>query len=306
MKIWTRRTFLRHSAEAAALASTPWSKALVAQNTAATNTFPANFFWGASTSAMQVEGSPYADGGGRSIWAAFEAQPGTIKDHSTNWVADDEYNRYAEDVAHMRDLSFTAYRFSFGWPRIMPQGKGQPNPNALAYYDRLIDDLLAAQITPIPTIYHFDLPEALQQQGGWVHPDSSKWLAEYAQILGTHFSDRVTNWLTINEPNILWGLGSEAGRLAPALKLNETDLVRGCHNLLLAHGRSVQALRAASKKPLKIALPFAGMFSLPASSSPQDIAAARAASCISDSPPLGVRDLSGAGMLRLYCCIVFF
>lgn len=279
MDIWNRRTFVRKSVEAAALASLasfPWSRGGLAQKGAAANTFPANFFWGASTSAMQVEGSPYADGGGRSIWAAFEAQPGAVKDHSTNWVADDEYNRYVEDVARMRALSFNAYRFSFGWPRIMPQGRGQPNPKALAYYDHLVDDLLAVKITPIPTIYHFDLPDALQQQGGWLNPDSSKWFADYAHILADHFSDRITNWLTINEPNAAWGFGAEAGTLPPSLKLQEPDLARGIHNLLLAHGRSVQAIRAAAKTPMNVALPFAGMFSIPASTSVEDVTAARA------------------------------
>jgi beta-glucosidase len=282
MTIWNRRTFLRSSAQAAALTTLPLSNFAPGQKSSAAGTFPKDFHWGASTAAMQVEGSPYADGGGRSIWAAFEAKPGNIKDGSTNWVADDEYHRYAEDIGHMRELGLNSYRFSLGWPRILPQGRigsgAQPNEAGLAYYDKLIDGLLEAKITPFVTIYHFDYPDALQQQGGWLNDDSSKWLADYAHLVVSRFSDRVTNWLTINEPNILWGFGAEAGAMPPALKLGSADLAKGCHNLLLGHGRSVQAIRAAAKKPAKVGLPFAGMLSLPASASAQDVAAARTAS----------------------------
>jgi beta-glucosidase len=279
MSNWNRRTFLRHSAQAAALTTLPWPPtALASTTTPGSSTFPQGFHWGASTSAMQVEGSPYADGGGRSIWGAFEAKPGNIKDGSTNWVADDEYHRYAEDIAHMSDLGMNSYRFSIGWPRVLPEGKGKPNEAGLAYYDKVIDDLLAAKITPFVTIYHFDYPEALQEQGGWLNPDSSKWLADYAHLVASRFSDRVANWFTINEPNILWGFGAEAGIMPPALKLDSADLAKGAHNLLLGHGRSVEAVRAAAKKPVKVGLPYAGMFSIPASASPQDVAAARSAS----------------------------
>ncbi len=283
---WNRRTFLSKSTQAAALTTLPWTTSGFAQTAHAAATFPAGFHWGAATSAMQVEGSPYADGGGRSIWGVFEAKPGAIKDKSTNWVADDEYNRFSEDIGHMRDIGLNSYRFSFGWPRIMPQGKGQPNEKALAYYDKLINGLLAANITPFPTVFHFDYPEALQQQGGWLNPDSSHWLADYAHLLATRYSDRVTNWLTINEPNIHWGFGSEVGMMPPNLKLQEPDLALGCHNILLGHGRSVQAIRAAAKKPVKVGLPFAGVFSLPASASAQDVAAARTASFSVEKRPL--------------------
>jgi len=196
---------------------------------------------------MQVEGSPYADGGGRSIWGAFEAKRGAIKDGSTNWEAVDEYHRYAEDIGHMQAIGLNAYRMSIGWPRVLPQGRGQANEKGLDYYDRVIDALLAAKIEPFVTVYHFDLPEALQRQRGWLNPDSSKWLAEYAHLVVSRYSDRVTNWLTINEPNILWGFGAEAGLMPPELKLGSAELAQGAHNLLLGHGRSVQAIRAAAK-----------------------------------------------------------
>ena len=174
MSNWNRRMFLRHSAQAAALTSLPWPTAvLTSGQTTKSLAFPKDFHWGASTSAMQVEGSPYADGGGRSIWGAFEAKPGDIKDGSTNWVADDEYHRYAEDIAHMSDLGMNSYRFSIGWPRVLPEGKGKPDEAGLAYYEKVIDDLLAAKITPFVTIYHFDYPEALAAAG---------WLAEPRQL----------------------------------------------------------------------------------------------------------------------------
>lgn len=275
---WNRRTFLRNSARTAALATFPWSAAGFGQKGPMASTFPKGFHWGASTSAMQIEGSPYADGGGRSVWGAYEAIPGNIKDGSTNWIADDEYHRYAEDIGLMREIGLNAYRFSIGWPRVLPQGKGIPNEAGLAYYDRLIDALLTAKITPFATIFHFDYPEALQQQGGWLNPDSSKWLADYAHLVGSRFSDRVTNWLTINEPNTAWAFGAEAGAMPPGVRLDSAGLALGCHNLLLGHGRSVQAIRAAAKNTVKIGLPFYGMFSIPASSSPRDVAVARAAS----------------------------
>jgi beta-glucosidase len=279
MSHWNRRTFLLNSAQAAALTGFQGAASVLASPAGSeASTFPAGFHWGASTSAIQIEGSPYADGGGRSIWGAFEAKPGNIKDGSTNWVADDDYHRCAEDIGHMRDLGMNSYRFSIGWPRVLPEGRGKPNEAALAYYDKLIDDLLAAKITPFVTIYHFDYPEALQQQGGWLNSDSPQWLADYAHLLSSRFSDRVTHWLTINEPSVLWGFGAEIGIVPPTLKVDDADLVKGAHRLLLGHGRSVEAVRAAAKRPVKVSLPFAGMFSIPVSASPQDVAAARTAS----------------------------
>ena len=280
MDQWSRRNFLLTSTAAAAAAAVPKGliEAQTASRRAAAGQFPKYFFWGAATSAMQVEGYPLADGGGKSIWYDFEEKPGAISDGSTNFVADDEYHLYPEDIGHMRQIGLNAYRFSVGWPRVLPQGKGQVNEKGLAYYDRLIDALLAAHLTPFLTVYHFDYPQALQKLGGWLNPDSPQWLADYAHLLTRKFSDRVENWLTINEPNILWGFGAEAAMMPPNLKLPDADLVRGSHNILLGHGKSVQAIRAAAKRPVKIGLPFAGQISIPASENPQDIAAAREAS----------------------------
>ena len=239
--------------------------------------FPQDFFWGAATAAAQCEGSPSADGGGDSIWDVFLRTPHATKDGSNNLIADDEYHRWPEDIKLMREIGLNAYRFSISWPRVFPDGKSV-NEKTLAYYSRLVDALLTAGITPFVTTYHFDYPEALQKLGGWLHPDSPEWLGHYAEVLSRRFSDRVEHWITINEPNILWGFGNEAGLMPPGKKLPEADLVRGAHNILLGHGKAVQGIRAGARRPVQITLAFAGMFSLPATRSPEDVAAACAES----------------------------
>ncbi len=270
----TRRTFLKTTSAAGLAASvsplTTFARVPV--------TFPKNFTWGAGTSAMQIEGSLLAGGGGPSVWEPFlKTHPEAIKDHSTNIVADDSYHRWAEDVALLQQLKLGAYRFSISWPRILPNGTGSVNQKGLDYYDRLIDALLAAKITPYVTIFHFDYPEALDKRGGWLNPDSSSWFAEYARLLSNKFSDRVSHWLTINEPNIYWSLGSELGMMPPARKHTPVELVTGANNLLLAHGKAVQAVRAAARKPVEISLPFAGILKLPATTGKADVEAARTA-----------------------------
>jgi beta-glucosidase len=251
------------------------------------NTFPPGFFWGASTAAAQSEGSPLVDGGGESIWDVFLRTPKATADGSNNLLADDEYHRWPEDLKLMQEMGLNAYRFSVSWPRVLPEGKGPVNPKGLDYYDRLIDALLKAKITPFLTTYHFDYPEALQKQGGWLNPDSPQWLADYAHILSARLSDRVTHWLTINEPNIAWGFGNESGMMPPSQKLADAQLVVGAHNILLGHGKSVQAIRAAAKQPVEVSLAFAGLMSLPASASSADVAAARSASFAVKKTKLG-------------------
>jgi beta-glucosidase len=278
MDLFDRRRFLASAGAATLAAAMPKYVFGWAALPEATNTFPPGFFWGASTAAAQSEGSPLADGGGESIWDVFLRLPKATADGSNNLIADDEYHRWPEDLKLMQEIGLNAYRFSVSWPRVLPEGKGRVNSKGLDYYDRLIDALLKAQITPFLTIYHFDYPEALQKQGGWLNPDSPRWLADYAHILSARLSDRVTHWLTINEANILWGFGSEAGMMPPQQKLADAQLVLGAHHILLAHGRSVQAIRTAAKRPLEVSLAFAGLFSLPASDSPADVAAARTAS----------------------------
>jgi beta-glucosidase len=278
MSFFDRRQFLTRTGIATLAAGFPRNALAWPYASAGGGSFPRDFFWGASTSAAQSEGSPLADGGGESIWDVFLRTPKATVDGSNNLLADDEYHRWPEDLKLMQQIGLNAYRFSVSWPRVLPEGKGRVNSKGLDHYDRLIDALLEAKITPFLTTYHFDYPEALQKQGGWLNPDSSQWLADYAQLLAKHLSDRVIHWLTINEPNIFWGFGSEAGIMPPQQKLENADLVLGAHNILLGHGKSVQAIRAAAKRPTQISLAFAGLFSLPASESAADVAAARTAS----------------------------
>ncbi len=271
---FSRRAFLAETGKLAALTAA----AHPAHAFASAPQFPQEFAWGASTSAMQVEGFPYEDGGGRSVWSVLDNQPAKVKDGSNILVTDDTYHRWSGDIPLMRAMGLNAYRLSIGWPRVLPEGRGRPNAKGLDYYDRLLDGLLKAGITPWVTVYHFDYPESLQKQGGWLHPDSPAWLADYAHLLGSRYGDRVTHWLTVNEPNIFWSFSSEAGVMPPFAKLSRDELARGAHNILLGHGRSVQAIRAGAPKPVKVGLPFAGMFSLPETESAADAAAARTAS----------------------------
>jgi len=275
----SRRRFLGETGKAAALAATlaPGARPLLGLSAAPQpgSLFPERFAWGASTAAMQVEGYPYADGGGRSVWSVLDNDPAKVKDGSNDLVADDTYHRWAGDIALMQQLGLNSYRMSIGWPRVLPAGRGAANAKALDYYDRLLDGLLQAGITPWVTAYHFDYPQALQQQGGWLHEDSPKWLADYAHLLSARYSDRVSHWFTLNEPNIFWSLSSEAGQMPPFTRLPREQLALGAHHILLGHGLSVQAIRAAAKKPVEVSLAFAGMFSLPASDSPADVEAAR-------------------------------
>ncbi len=278
MKYIDRRSFLAGTAAASLTAALPPRIFSLPTPAQGSGTFPSGFFWGASTAAAQVEGSPRADGGGESIWDVFLRTPHATKDGGTNLVADDEYHRWPEDVKLMQELGFNAYRFSISWPRVLPEGNGAVNSKGLDYYDRLIDALLAAKITPFVTTFHFDYPEALQKKGGWLNGDSPQWLADYAHLLSSKFSDRVSHWLTINEPNIYWAFGSEIGMMPPNQKLTDPELVRGSHNILLGHGKSVQAIRAGAKRPVKVSLAYAGILTIPASDQAEDVTVARAAS----------------------------
>ena len=215
---------------------------------------PEGFVFGTSTAAYQIEGAAQEDGRGPSIWDTFCAEPGRIKDGSSGAVACDHYHRVVGDVALMRRLGAQAYRFSISWPRIQPTGKGEPNRAGLAFYDRLLDELLAAGIEPMATLYHWDLPQALQDEGGWQSRETPQRFAEYAAILGDRFGDRVTKWVPVNEPNVVTVMGHALapgmvgrsvagfGPHAPALGLGFAALPVA-HHLNLAHGLAVSALR---------------------------------------------------------------
>ena len=243
---------------------------------ASTSPFPENFLWGAAMSAYQTEGAAREDSKGVSVWDVFAHKPGKIRDNQTGDVACDFYHRYAEDVGHMREMGLTAFRFSISWPRIFPDGIGQPNPKGLDFYSRLVDDLLAANIQPIVTLFHWDTPLALHRRGGWLRREMAEWFGDYAAALAHALSDRVTYWLTVNEPRSFIGGAYVTGVQAPGEKLPRREYMRAAHITLLAHGRAVQAIRANSKRPVQIGYLNDVSPSLPETTTAPDVAAARA------------------------------
>jgi beta-glucosidase len=211
--------------------------------------FPAAFAWGAATAAFQIEGAHDADGKGPSIWDAFCRRPGAIATGETGDVACDHYHRWRDDVALMAELGLTAYRFSISWPRVLPQGTGAVNEAGLAFYDRLIDALLERGIDPFVTLYHWDLPQALQDRGGWAAPATIEAFAAYADVVARRLGDRVRHWLTLNEPQIVAFLGHASGEHAPGIRDLPTAL-RAAHHLLLAHDAGASAIRASRSAAL--------------------------------------------------------
>ncbi|HYF71192.1 MAG TPA: family 1 glycosylhydrolase, partial [Nocardioides sp.] len=180
---------------------------------------PPGFRFGTSTASYQIEGAATEGGKGPSIWDAFTAQEGRIADGATGAVACDHYHRYAEDVALMKRLGTGGYRFSISWPRIQPTGSGAPNAQGLDFYDRLIDELLANGVQPMATLYHWDLPQALEDDGGWLNRSTVDRFAEYAAIVGERYADRVEHWIPVNEPNVVMMMGCAIGIHAPGRSL---------------------------------------------------------------------------------------
>jgi beta-glucosidase len=205
--------------------------------------FPQGFVWGAATAAYQIEGSPDTDGRGPSIWDTFTHTPGTIANGDTGDVAADHYRRFSSDVALMASLGLPAYRFSVSWPRIQPGGKGPANPAGLDHYERLVDELTAHGIAPSLTLYHWDLPQELEDSGGWGTRDTAARFAEYASLVAERLGDRVPMWTTLNEPWCSAFLGYAAGVHAPG-RTDPALSLRAAHHLLLAHGFGTEALRA--------------------------------------------------------------
>jgi beta-glucosidase len=238
-------------------------------------TFPPGFVWGAATSAYQIEGSPLADGAGPSIWQRFAHIPGRMNNNDTGDVACDHYNRYKDDVALMRELGLQAYRFSVAWSRILPEGTGRPNQGGLDFYRRLVDELVANGIKPMATLYHWDLPAALDDRGGWLNRDSAEWFADYATVVFNALGDRVEWWATLNEPWVVVDGGYLHGALAPGHK-NMFEAPIASHNLLRAHGRAVRAYRALGiQKPIGLVVNLEPKY--PFSDSEEDLAANRRA-----------------------------
>ena len=204
--------------------------------------FPADFVWGAATAAYQIEGAVRDDGRGESIWDRFTATPGKIVGGDTGVVACDSYHRYREDVRLMRDLGLNAYRFSIAWPRVLPEGLGRVNTLGLDFYDRLVDELLDNEIEPFVTLYHWDLPQPLEDRGGWPVRETVDAWEEYTEVVAARLGDRVHHWITLNEPWVASWLGYGTGQDAPG-RTSEADAVAAGHHLLLAHGRAVEVLR---------------------------------------------------------------
>lgn len=215
--------------------------------------FPKNFLWGSATSAYQIEGSPLADGAGASIWHRFSHTPGLTQDGATGDVACDHYRRYGDDVALMRSLGMQAYRFSVAWARVLPEGVGRLNSAGLDFYERLVDALLENGIEPVPTLYHWDLPAALDDRGGWLNRDVASWFAEYASVMFRRLDGRVKKWATLNEPWVVTDGGYLHGALAPGHR-NLFEAPIASHNLLRAHGAAVQAYRAEGRNQIGIVI----------------------------------------------------
>ena len=239
-------------------------------NSTTSTRFPDGFIWGAATSAYQVEGSPFADGASPSFWHRFSHTPGLTHDGETGDVACDQYRRIAQDVTIMRELGLQSYRFSIAWGRVLPNGTGATNPAGISHYDRMVDLLLENGIIPNVTLYHWDLPTALDDRGGWLNRDSADWFAEYARVMFRALGDRVPMWATLNEPWVVVDAGYLNGIHAPGHR-NLFEAPIATHNLMRAHGAAVQAYRAEADQRIGLVANIEPKYA--ASDSMADIAA---------------------------------
>src|SRR3984893_3249016 len=251
--------------------------------------FPDGFVWRTATSAYQIEGAVSEDGRGRSIWDTFAHTPGKIGDRTTADRANDHYHRYKEDVGLIKELGVKAYRFSIAWPRVFPEGTGAPNPKGLDFYDRLLDELLKNGIEPYATLYHWDLPQALQDRvGGGQSSDTSKAFADYAGYVAKRLTDRVKNIFTLNEAGRFLNFGYGWGIDAPGLKLPPAELNQARHHVVLAHGLAVQAIRAHGRAGTKVGPAENIAACVPAIDTPENVRAAEIATCELNAGLLGV------------------
>lgn len=237
--------------------------------------FPENFIWGAATASYQIEGAAYEDGRGLSVWDVFTRKDGAIQNGDTGDTACNHYHRYKEDVQLMKKIGLQAYRLSISWPRVLPDGTGKVNEKGLDFYDRLIDELLENGIEPYVTLFHWDYPYELYKKGGWLNPESPEWFAEYTDVVVSRLSDRVKNWITINEPQVFVNLGHKDGVHAPGLKLGLDDLLQISHNVLLAHGKAAKVIRETAKQDSRIGMAPCDSPVFPAIDSIENIEAAR-------------------------------
>jgi beta-glucosidase len=276
---FSRRTFARLFG-AATLTPTALSNlgtralAEAPQPSSTTRNFPQGFLWGSATASYQVEGAVNEDGRGPSIWDTFSHTSGKTNNGDTGDTADDHYHRYKEDIQLMKNLGLKTYRFSIAWPRVFPQGTGTPNPKGLDFYNRMLDELLAANIQPYCTLFHWDLPQALEDKGGWQSRDTSEAFANYAGYVAQHLSDRVKHFMTMNEMSSFVDIGYRDGRHAPGLKLPPPGVNQVRHHAVLAHGLGVRAIRAHAKPGTKVGLAENATATVPVIETPEHIAAA--------------------------------
>ncbi len=239
--------------------------------------FPDEFFWGAATSSYQIEGAVNDGGRGPSIWDAFCRRPDVVFGRHSGDVACDHYYRYRDDVRLFNKIGLQAYRFSIAWSRVMPDGMGRINQEGLDFYSRLVDELLAVGIRPLVTLFHWDLPLALHHRGGWQNRDCASWFGDYAALVAQTLGDRVRDWMTLNEPQVIAESGYESARFAPGERQDRAGLIRTVHGLLLAHGRAVQAIRAHGRNPQRVGWAPVCITKTPATPDSDDVEAARRA-----------------------------
>jgi beta-glucosidase len=277
---FSRRTFARLAASLAGSASVPpllaEPRAVSGDTTSNMRSFPTDFLWGSATASYQVEGAVHADGRGPSIWDTFSHHPGAIANGDTGDVSADHFHRYKQDIALMKQLGLQSYRFSVAWSRIFPIGTGAPNPLGLDLYNRLVDELLANGIQPFCTLYHWDLPQALQDKGGWENRDTAQAFADYAGYVSHHISDRVHRFMTMNEIRSFVELGYQQGTHAPGLKLSRARVAQLCHYAVLGHGLAVQSIRAATRSDTLVGIADNPQATTPLIEVSSDFAAARA------------------------------
>ena len=242
-----------------------------------TGAFPEGFLWGSATASYQVEGAYKADGRGPSIWDTFSHTPGKVHNGDTGDVADDFYHRYKQDIALMKDLGLKTFRFSVSWTRVFPTGAGQPNSKGLDFYHRMVDALLEAGIQPFCTLYHWDLPQPLQDRGGWENRDTAKAFADYAGYTAGKLSDKVSHFMTVNEMRTFVEQGYSLGVHAPGLKVDGKRLAQLTHFVVLAHGLAVGAIRAKTKPGTRVGIADNVAATTPVIESPEHIEAARKA-----------------------------
>jgi beta-glucosidase len=227
--------------------------------------FPHDFTWGVATSAFQIEGAASEAGKGPSVWDNFCTIPHKIRGGDSGHITCDHYRRYGDDIGLIADLGIPAYRFSISWPRVLPAGIGDVNQAGLDFYDAVVDKLLANGIEPWITLFHWDFPLRLYEQGGWLNPSSPQWFADYVRIIVERLSDRVKNWFTINEPQCFIRFGHGDATNAPGLVLSLADRLLASHHVLLAHGQGVQIIRECSKQPARVGWAPVGVAAVPAS-----------------------------------------